>query len=323
MISIDSESVANTFVACFFAVGVFNTFRMIFSRFCPKPAPTVGNSMDSLLASIKQSPTTFSSASLKTDDTPVPKVLTFAEQVSALEEARGTRIIFLVTREKSPGIIPFPVSSGITMADARTFVNTLRTIPRDQTIDLIIDTPGGEFAATEVIVNAMLNRGGYVNVFVPFRATSAGTLISFAGDRVYLGQNAFLGPVDTTWNGWSLPSIARNLPTDGTFSMVWSYLREVCNRDAARTSNLIGRIGDNIEDFSPSSDLDNTFLNATKYDHDQPLFYKDVSFVGNIRDTNEFPAEIYDIFEKYQNTKTGGGGLFGGGGGGLFGGGLF
>lgn len=314
MISIDIESVTNTFVACFFAVALFNTFRMVLARFFPKPVPTVGNIMDSLLASIKQSPTTSPSFKNDSSESTAPKVLTFAEQVSALEEARGTRIIFLVTKEKSPGIIPFSVSSGITMADARTFVNTLRTVPRDQTIDLIIDTPGGEFAATEVIVNAMLTHKGIINVFAPFRATSAGTLISFAGDRVYLGQNAFLGPVDSTWNGWSLPSIARNLPTDGTFSMVWNYLREVCSRDATRTSNLIGRIGDNIEDFNPGSDFDNTFLNATKYDHDQPLFYNDVSFVGNIRDSSEFPAEIYEIFEKYQNqnTKTGGGGLLGG-----------
>lgn len=316
MISLDIESVSNNFVACFFAFVAFDCIRRFFCYFafrylCRTPPPTVGNSMDALLNSIKHS-SDFPTPS-NTNAPSVPRPATFEEQLAALEASRGTRIVFLTTKEKSAGLLSFTSSPGICMADARNFVNTLRSFPSDQNIDLIVDTPGGTFAPTEVIINAMLNHKGVISVYVPFRATSAGTLISFAGDRVYLGQNAFLGPVETTWNGWSLPSIARNLPTDGMFLPLWNVFRGACERDAARTANLIRRIGENIEDFETGLQFENTFLNATTFDHDQPLFYQDVEFVCNIRDHSEFPAEIYDIFDKYQtreNKSAGGGGLF-------------
>lgn len=242
----------------------------------------------------------------------VPKELTFEERVASLEKARGTRIVFLVEKEKSGGLFSFTASSGLTMTDARNFVNTLRSFPPDQNIDLIVDTPGGQFAATEVIVNAMLNHKGIVTVFVPFRATSAGTLISLAASNIYLGQNAFLGPVDCQYNGFSIPTVERHLPRgEGGFAPLWRYMREVCEKTMNCTTNLVRRI---MFERADEPDFQNTFLNATKYDHCQPLFYENVEFVGYIRKPQEFPSEIYEIFDAYQkcDVKPSSGGFLNG-----------
>lgn len=63
--------------------------------------------------------------------------------------------------------------------------------------DLFIQTPGGNVDATEKIISLLKHRltGGY-RVIVPSWAKSAGTIIALSADKIVLGVNSELGPID-------------------------------------------------------------------------------------------------------------------------------
>lgn len=66
-----------------------------------------------------------------------------------------------------------------------------------KTADLLIQTPGGNVDATEKIISLLKHRltDGY-RVIVPSWAKSAGTIIALSGNKIVLGLNSELGPID-------------------------------------------------------------------------------------------------------------------------------
>ena len=63
-------------------------------------------------------------------------------------------------------------------------------------IDLILDSGGGKLDSSVKIVNICNQYSNKVNVFVPFYAKSAATVIALSADDLYLGRAGELGPVD-------------------------------------------------------------------------------------------------------------------------------
>lgn len=304
-----------TFIGCFFAFLAYTGLKLLFGKYVTKSKNDTnismsipGFNMGSLTAAV-----------VKSDETPETKVPTFEENLAALEKARGTKIFFLshsigsTTRNALSTLMNS--KSEIGYSDALDFVTTLRKVSDEQPLDIIVNTPGGSFAATEVIINALLTHKGHINIFVPFCAYSGGTLIAFAGNQIHLGKNASLGPVDSQRFGFSVPSIYRALPSgnDSIFAMLWSLLREQCKKDMDRTETLLDRLNTSQPEWSEDvrKRITDTFVSGQKFDHDQPLFFENISFLGNVTPT--IPDEIYDIYQKYQdNIKPPSRGLLGG-----------
>lgn len=63
-------------------------------------------------------------------------------------------------------------------------------------LDLILDSGGGKLDSSLKIVNICNQYSNEVNVFVPFYAKSAATVIALSADNLYLGRAGELGPVD-------------------------------------------------------------------------------------------------------------------------------
>ena len=99
--------------------------------------------------------------------------------------------------------------SEINDKDKNSFMETIHELKREQGLDLIIHTPGGEVAATESIVyylKTMFNND--IEVFVPQIAMSAGTMIACASKNIYMGKHSNLGPIDPQIGGGiSAPAI--------------------------------------------------------------------------------------------------------------------
>jgi len=62
---------------------------------------------------------------------------------------------------------------------------------------VILHTLGGYSLAAELVAAALKRIRDPRRVYVPYIAMSAGTLIALAADRIHLGKNACLGPIDT------------------------------------------------------------------------------------------------------------------------------
>ena len=61
---------------------------------------------------------------------------------------------------------------------------------------LILHTPGGVTNATETIIDYIHSKFQYVEVVIPTFAMSAGTMIALSADKIIMGRQSQLGPID-------------------------------------------------------------------------------------------------------------------------------
>jgi hypothetical protein len=63
-------------------------------------------------------------------------------------------------------------------------------------IDVILETPGGSAERAEDIVKMLRRKFGFVSFIVPGAARSAGTIMVMSGDEILLSPDSSLGPID-------------------------------------------------------------------------------------------------------------------------------
>lgn len=87
-------------------------------------------------------------------------------------------------------------SLSITSEDINGLMACLHGMSWERGLTLVMHTPGGQIDATESIVEYLRSKFDDVEVIVPTFAMSAGTMISLATNRVWLGKHSQLGPID-------------------------------------------------------------------------------------------------------------------------------
>ncbi len=81
--------------------------------------------------------------------------------------------------------------------DINGFMSVMHTMNWDKGLTLILHTPGGVTTAAETIVEYLRSKfPENIEVIVPAYAMSAGTMISLASDRIIMGRQSQLGPID-------------------------------------------------------------------------------------------------------------------------------
>ena len=88
------------------------------------------------------------------------------------------------------------VNSGIEYADFIFFSDQLATLSGSDSIDIILETPGGQAEIVEQMVNAVRAKFSHIGIIVPGMAKSAGTIFAMAGDEILMGPDSALGPID-------------------------------------------------------------------------------------------------------------------------------
>jgi hypothetical protein len=96
----------------------------------------------------------------------------------------------------------YPTGARVMEWDIRDTYSELRTVATRENpianLDLLIHTNGGDPVAAYRIAQAIRSLCKKLDVLVPEKAYSAGTLMSFAGDKIRLGDYAGLSPIDIT-----------------------------------------------------------------------------------------------------------------------------
>ena len=90
---------------------------------------------------------------------------------------------------------------GINDYDKNGFMTTIHGLDTEKGLDLILHTPGGEVAATESIIDYLLQKFKDIRVIVPQLAMSAGTMIACSADKILMGKHSSLGPIDPQYRG--------------------------------------------------------------------------------------------------------------------------
>lgn len=99
---------------------------------------------------------------------------------------------------QKPGIL----ESSLLNEDKNAFMTMLHTMDRKKGLDLIIHTPGGDLCACESIVDYLkMMFGKNIRAIVPQLAMSAGTMMSCACNKIVMGKESSLGPIDPQLGG--------------------------------------------------------------------------------------------------------------------------
>lgn len=86
---------------------------------------------------------------------------------------------------------------GISDADKNGFMSVIKGLDRNNGLDLILHTPGGDMAATESLVDyirAMFGKD--IRAIVPQLAMSGGTIMALAAKQIVMGKESSIGPID-------------------------------------------------------------------------------------------------------------------------------
>lgn len=84
----------------------------------------------------------------------------------------------------------------LTHEELNGFMSVLFGMDWDKGITLVLHTPGGVTNAAETIVSYLRSKFADIEVIVPTFAMSAGTMISLGTDRIVMGRQSQLGPID-------------------------------------------------------------------------------------------------------------------------------
>lgn len=118
------------------------------------------------------------------------------EALQAIGDLRGDRnVLFYASaflqKPDAPG-----QSLSISPEEINGFMSTIYGMRWDRGLTLLLHTPGGAINATETIVSYLWSKFTDIEVIVPVYAMSAGTMVSLASNRIVMGRQSQLGPID-------------------------------------------------------------------------------------------------------------------------------
>ena len=116
------------------------------------------------------------------------------ELYSRIERNRETKVLSFITSDRKG------METVIAQDCIDPFVDLLEKIGPTKRISLILHTNGGHTLAAWRLVNLIRIFCDELEVLIPLKALSAGTLISIGADRVVMTKQAALGPIDPSVN---------------------------------------------------------------------------------------------------------------------------
>lgn len=133
--------------------------------------------------------------------------LHYLQAISKLREGKNVLYYgsaFFQKPSASPALLQ------ITYEDINGFMTTVNGMDCSKGLTLIMHTPGGVTNATETIVSYLRSKFADIEVIIPAMAMSAGTMISLSADRIIMGKQSQLGPIDPQMpiNGRFMSAIA-------------------------------------------------------------------------------------------------------------------
>jgi hypothetical protein len=101
--------------------------------------------------------------------------------------------IIYATRWTSGDAPPNLVS--INDEDIHAFMEAVAGLKREN-LDLIIHTGGGSAEAADALVSYLRQKFRHIRIIIPQAAMSAGTMIACAADKIVMGKQSSIGPID-------------------------------------------------------------------------------------------------------------------------------
>jgi len=110
--------------------------------------------------------------------------------IKKIEKSRNSKVLTYVTGDRQPFVTK--VAEDIIPI----FAKHLEKIGRQDKISLFLYTRGGDMITPIRLIKLMRSYADEIEMIIPYRAHSAGTLISIGADKIVMGRLGELSPVD-------------------------------------------------------------------------------------------------------------------------------
>jgi ClpP class serine protease len=215
--------------------------------------------------------------------------------LGALQRNRGTRVIAIIHRQETVGILGVPFYRFIDIEDSEEVLRAIRGTDDSTPIDLLLHTPGGLVLAAEQIAYALGRHPGKVTVLVPHYAMSGGTLLALAADEILMDPAAVLGPVDPQLGDMPAASLVRVVekkPIERLDDRTL-ILADVAQKAVRHTKQIVRdlvfeRVGQEKADSLAEE------LAGGHYTHDDPITVDEARSLGLPVETG-LPDEAYEL----------------------------
>jgi ClpP class serine protease len=219
--------------------------------------------------------------------------------IDRIEKKRDTRVILLIHRQETMGLLGFPVFRYIDMHDSEEVMRAIHLTDPDVPIDLVLHTPGGVALASLQIARAIARHEGKVTVFVPHYAMSGGTLIALAADEIVVDEHAVLGPVDPQLGRFAAASILRAVekkPVEKVKDETL-ILADQAEKAIAQVHEAVREIFAAKYPPEKAEELAKV-LSSGRWTHDYPIIPREAKELG-LPVTTEMPEEFLRLMNLY------------------------
>jgi len=222
--------------------------------------------------------------------------------IREIERKYGWRVITMIHRQERMGFLGFPIYRFIDIDDSEAILRAIRTTPHDQTIALVLHTPGGMVLAASQIAMALKRHKGKKIVIVPHYAMSGGTLIALAADEIIMDPDAVLGPLDPQLQVgnavYPAPSVIKIAKIKGNSARDETLiLAEIAEKAVKEVQSLIINLLEDKLGKEKAAEIASE-LTEGRYTHDYPITVEEAKRLG-LNINTAVPPEIYALMELY------------------------
>jgi len=211
--------------------------------------------------------------------------------IHKLEEKYDTLIIVIIDKK-------YNNSNVLTIDDTVQFTQLIQNNMYD-TVSVIIHTDGGSIKASDMIVNILLNSSKKINMYIPYYAFSAGTMIALTGDWIHMTRQSFLGPTDPqisiTYDGntYDVPSRAliKGKFTDDNLN-IHKHDATIYHYDNIRMMRKIFRIKGNRNNKKIIN-----LLGSGMYPHTRPITGIELQNLGMTNIIMDIPKDFVNLID--------------------------
>ena len=156
------------------------------------------------------------------------------------EILQKNRILFITNEWDNDELDGYLVDSDNEM----TFINQYKNYHIKEEIDIIIDSHGGKISSSDAIMNILLMHEGIINIYVPIKAYSAGSMLALCADNLYLNHYSLLSPTDPQFE-----ENDGNVPVKHYLKLVKRKSLHCCNDDTIMKYDSKMLYNDNISNL--------------------------------------------------------------------------
>jgi len=203
-------------------------------------------------------------------------------------------ILYSAGHLQKPMVPPELVS--ITGEDMEGFMEVAYGLTGPST-DLILHSPGGRAEATEAIVNYLRSKFSRdIRVFVPHEAMSAATMLACAANRIVMGRQSYLGPVDPQFQ-IQTPLGVQVVPAQAILDQ-FERARQECTQDRTNLAVWVPM----LQQYGPA--LLEQCQNALRLSKELVSTWLSAWMLRRTRQRFERAAKIADELSDHQRLRT-------------------